>query len=69
MTLVFYAMKIMILVGGLVYGGHLMYVPEPWMALGAILLLIVGFLLASKQPPRRVRRHRIVARHLTRRRF
>lgn len=68
MALVFYATKIMILIAGLVYGGHLMYVPEPWMALGATLFVIMGFLYASKEPPKRVRRHRIVARQLTRRR-
>lgn len=69
MALVFYATKIMILIAGLVYGGHLMYVPEPWMALGAILLLLAGFLLASGRPHGRLHRRRVVARHLTRRRF
>ena len=69
MSLVFYAMKIMIIVAGFIYGGHLMYVPEQWVAIGAIVLLGFGFLLASKRPVRSMHRRRVLARHLARHRF
>jgi hypothetical protein len=43
-----YAMGFAILIGGLIYGAHLVHVPGQWIAVGAIVLLGVGILSAVK---------------------
>ncbi len=37
-----YALGFLILIGGLIYGAHLMHVPPHWIAVGAIVLLGIG---------------------------
>jgi hypothetical protein len=37
-----YALGFLILIGGLIYGAHLMHVPRHWIAVGAIVLLGIG---------------------------
>jgi hypothetical protein len=37
-----YALGFVILIGGLIYGAHLMHVPPRWIAVGAIVLLGIG---------------------------
>ncbi len=43
-----YAAGFAILIGGLIYGAHLMHVPTQWIAVGAIILVGVGILSAVK---------------------
>ncbi len=43
-----YAMGFAILIGGLIYGAHLMHMPAHWIAVGAIVLLGVGILSGVK---------------------
>lgn len=43
-----YAMGFAIVIGGLIYGAHLMHMPGRWIAFGAIVLLGVGILQAVK---------------------
>jgi len=43
-----YAMGFAILIGGLIYGAHLIHMPGQWIAVGAIVLLGVGILSAVK---------------------
>jgi hypothetical protein len=47
-----YAIGFAIVIGGLMYGAHLMHVPGQWIAVGAIVLLGVGILkgvMATRQ--------------------
>jgi hypothetical protein len=37
-----YALGFFIVIGGLIYGAHLMHVPTHWIAVGAIVLLGIG---------------------------
>jgi hypothetical protein len=43
-----YAIGFAILIGGLIYGAHLVHMPGQWIAVGAIVLLGVGILSAVK---------------------
>jgi len=43
-----YAMGFAIMVGGLIYGAHLVHVPTHWIAVGAIVLLGLGILSGVK---------------------
>ena len=43
-----YAMGFAILIGGLIYGAHLVHVPAHWIVVGAIVLLGVGILSGVK---------------------
>jgi hypothetical protein len=37
-----YALGFLIVIGGLVYGAHLMHVPTHWIIVGAVVLLGIG---------------------------
>jgi hypothetical protein len=43
-----YAVGVAIVIGGLIYGAHLMHVPTHWIAVGAIVLLGIGILSGVK---------------------
>jgi len=43
-----YSIGFAILIGGLIYGAHLMHVPPHWIAVGAIVLAGVGILTGVK---------------------
>jgi hypothetical protein len=43
-----YAIGFTILIGGLIYGAHLMHLPPHWIAVGAIVLFGIGILSAVK---------------------
>lgn len=43
-----YAIGFAILIGGLVYGAHLMHMPTHWIVVGAIVLLGIGILSGVK---------------------
>jgi hypothetical protein len=43
-----YAIGFAIMIGGLIYGAHLMHMPTHWIAVGAIVLLGVGILSGVK---------------------
>ncbi len=43
-----YAIGFVIMLGGLIYGAHLMHMPAHWIAVGAIVLLGVGILSGVK---------------------
>ena len=43
-----YAAGYAILIGGLIYGAHLMHVPAHWIVVGAIVLLGLGVLTGVK---------------------
>ena len=43
-----YAAGYAILIGGLIYGAHLMHVPAHWIVVGAIVLLGLGILSGVK---------------------
>jgi uncharacterized membrane protein len=43
-----YAAGYVILIGGLIYGAHLMHVPAHWIVVGAIVLLGLGILSGVK---------------------
>ena len=43
-----YAMGFAILIGGLIYGAHLVHMPGHWIAVGAIVLIGVGVLSGVK---------------------
>jgi hypothetical protein len=42
MSFALYAVGFLIVIGGLVYGAHLMHVPPHWIAVGAIVLFGIG---------------------------
>lgn len=43
-----YAIGFAIMIGGLMYGAHLMHMPTPWIVVGGIVLLGVGILSGVK---------------------
>jgi uncharacterized membrane protein len=43
-----YAIGFAIMIGGLMYGAHLMHMPKHWIVVGAIVLLGVGILSGVK---------------------
>jgi uncharacterized membrane protein len=43
-----YAIGFVIMIGGLIYGAHLMHMPTHWIVVGAIVLLGVGILSGVK---------------------
>jgi hypothetical protein len=43
-----YAIGFAIMIGGLMYGAHLMHIPAHWIAVGGIVLLGVGILSGVK---------------------
>lgn len=43
-----YAVGFAIMIGGLIYGAHLMHMPTHWIAVAAIVLLGVGILSGVK---------------------
>jgi hypothetical protein len=43
-----YTVGFLILIGGLIYGAHLMRVPPHWIAVGAVFLLGLGILTGAK---------------------
>jgi hypothetical protein len=43
-----YAVGLAIMLGGLIYGAHLMHMPTHWIVVGAIVLLGVGILSGVK---------------------
>jgi len=43
-----YAMGFAIMLGGLIYGAHLVHMPTHWIAVGAIVLLGLGILSGVK---------------------
>ena len=43
-----YAMGFAIMIGGLIYGAHLVHMPTHWIAVGAIILLGLGILSGVK---------------------
>ena len=52
MSFAIYAAGYVLVIGGLIYGAHLMHVPAHWIAVGAIVLLGLGVLTgvtASRQ--------------------
>jgi hypothetical protein len=48
MSFVIYAIGFAIMIGGLIYGAHLVHVPAHWIAVGAVVLLGVGILSGVK---------------------
>jgi uncharacterized membrane protein len=43
-----YALGFLIVIGGLVYGAHLMHVPTHWIVVGAVVLLGIGILTGAQ---------------------
>jgi hypothetical protein len=43
-----YSIGFLLVIGGLIYGAHLMHVPAHWIAVGAIVLLGLGVLTGVK---------------------
>ena len=43
-----YSARFVVVIGGLIYGAHLMHVPAHWIAVGAIVLLGLGILTGVK---------------------
>jgi hypothetical protein len=43
-----YSIGFVIMVGGLMYGAHLMHIPPHWIAVGAIVLVGLGILTGVK---------------------
>jgi hypothetical protein len=43
-----YAVGFVLVIGGLIYGAHLMHVPTHWIVVGAIVLLGLGILSGVK---------------------
>jgi hypothetical protein len=48
MSFSLYAIGFVIVIGGLVYGAHLLHVPGHWIAVGAVVLLGIGILSGVK---------------------
>jgi len=48
MSFVLYAIGFTIMIGGLIYGAHLVHVPTHWIVVGAIVLLGVGIVSGVK---------------------
>jgi uncharacterized membrane protein len=43
-----YAFGFVIMIGGLIYGAHLMHLPTRWIVVGAVVLLGIGILTGVK---------------------
>ena len=43
-----YSIGFVIMIGGLIYGAHLLHVPAHWIVVGAIVLLGLGVLTGAK---------------------
>jgi uncharacterized membrane protein len=43
-----YSMGFAILIGGLIYGAHLMHMPARWIVVGAVVLIGIGILSGVK---------------------
>ena len=43
-----YSIGLVLVIGGLIYGAHLMHVPTHWIVVGAIILLGMGILTGVK---------------------
>jgi hypothetical protein len=43
-----YSIGLAVMIGGLIYGAHLLHVPTHWIAVGAIVLLGLGVLTGAK---------------------
>jgi len=43
-----YSIGFVIVIGGLIYGAHLMHIPTHWIVVGAVVLLGVGILSGVK---------------------
>jgi hypothetical protein len=43
-----YSIGFAIVIGGLIYGAHLLHVPAQWIAVGAVILLGIGILTGVK---------------------
>ena len=57
MSFALYAIGFLVLIGGLVYGAHLLHVPQHWIVVGAIVLLGLGIVTGvtatrQKDPPK-----------------
>jgi hypothetical protein len=48
MSFTIYAIGFLIMLGGLMWGAHLMHIPLHWIGVGAVVLLGVGILTAVK---------------------
>ena len=48
MSFAIYAAGYVLVIGGLIYGAHLMHVPIHWIVVGAIVLLGIGILSGVK---------------------
>ena len=48
MSFAIYAAGYVLVIGGLIYGAHLMHVPAHWIAVGAIVLMGLGVLSGVK---------------------
>jgi hypothetical protein len=48
MSFAIYATGYVLVIGGLIYGAHLMHVPPHWIAVGAIVLMGLGVLSGVK---------------------
>ena len=48
MSFLLYAIGFTIMIGGLIYGAHLMHIPTHWIVVGAIVLLGIGILSGVK---------------------
>ena len=48
MSFALYAMGFAIVIGGLIYGAHLVHMPAHWIVVGAVVLLGVGILTGVK---------------------
>ena len=49
-----YAIGYVILIGGLIYGAHLMHIPTQWIVVGAIVLLGIGIVSGVKATRQKV---------------
>jgi uncharacterized membrane protein len=43
-----YSIGFLLMIGGLIYGAHLLHVPAHWIVVGAIVLLGLGVLTGAK---------------------
>lgn len=48
MSFALYTIGFLIMLGGLVWGAHIMHIPDHWIGVGTVVLLGVGILTAVK---------------------
>ena len=48
MSFALYSIGFVLMIGGLIYGAHLLHVPAHWIVVGAIVLLGLGVLTGAK---------------------